>query len=159
MATDGALILIAVATAADGILAGASLDQSIKQLPARHKMGMVAFSAYSRAADLGSGIVWYAILGVGAAVLTIAAAVVVALLAAPVAQAWPIYAAAVLSVAHSLATSQAAPTNFSQRRVWDNAEQLAAVFARFERWQTLRVVLQVLTFAAILAGMIAYAAR
>ncbi|MGH2514139.1 MAG: hypothetical protein ACRDHP_00640, partial [Ktedonobacterales bacterium] len=64
------------AAALDGILAGASLDQSIKQLPARHRMGVVAFSAYSRAADLGNGVVWYALLGVGAAVITIAAAVV-----------------------------------------------------------------------------------
>ncbi len=67
-------ILILAATAADGLLAGASLDQSIKQLPARHKIGLVAYSEYSRASDLGPGILWYAILGVGAALLTIAAA-------------------------------------------------------------------------------------
>ncbi len=68
-------ILIVAATAADGILAGASLDQSIKQLPTRHKIGLVAYSEYSRASDLGSGILWCGILGVGAALLTIAAAV------------------------------------------------------------------------------------
>jgi hypothetical protein len=68
-------VLILAATAADGLLAGASLDQSIKQLPARHKIGLVAYSEYSRASDLGPGILWYGILGVGAAVLTIAAAV------------------------------------------------------------------------------------
>ncbi|WIG61270.1 MAG: hypothetical protein OJF49_004018 [Ktedonobacterales bacterium] len=159
MALNGVLILIAVATAADGILAGASLDQSIKQLPARHKMGMVAFSAYSTAADLGSGIVWYATLGIGAAFLTIVAAVVVFLQAAPAAQAWPIYVAAVLSVAHSLATTQAAPTNFRQRHAAGDEKQLAAIFAKFARWQTVRATLQVLTFAAALVALIAYAAR
>jgi hypothetical protein len=148
------LILVAAATAANGILTGASLDQSIKQLPARHKIGMVAFSAYSRAADLGPGIAWYALLGVGAALLTIAAAVVVYAQAVP---AWPIYAAAVLSIAHSAATARAAPTNFSQRRAADDEERLRAIFAQFVRWQTIRVVLQVLTFAAILAGLITYA--
>jgi len=47
-------------------IAGASLDQSIKQLPARHCLN-VAYSAYSQASDLGNGIVFYAVLGVGAA--------------------------------------------------------------------------------------------
>jgi hypothetical protein len=156
---DGTLILIAVATAADGTLSGASLDQSIKQLPARHKIGMVAYSAYSRAADLGPGVAWYAIVGVGAAVLTIAAAVAVALRAVPAAEAWPIYAAAAFSLAHSLATTRAAPTNFSQRHVAGDEEALAVVFARFERWQTVRAAFQVLTFAAILIGLIAFAMR
>jgi hypothetical protein len=158
MTISGTLILVAVATAADGILTGASLDQSIKQLPARHKIGMVAFSAYSRAADLGPGIVWYATIGVGAAVLTIAAAIAVYLQAMPATQAWPIYAAAGLSVAHSIATTQAAPTNFSQRRVADDEERLRAVFVRFERWQAVRAAFQVLTFAAMLVGLITYAA-
>jgi hypothetical protein len=157
MTLNGALILIAVATAADGILAGASLDQSIKQLPARHQMGMIAFSAYSQAADLGPGVIWYALLGNGAALLTIAAAVVLVIQAAPTAVIWPIAVAVVLSVAHSLATSRAAPTYFSQRRAAGDEKQLRAIFSRFERWQTIRAALQVLTFVAMLTGLIAYA--
>jgi hypothetical protein len=68
-------LLVIAATALDGLLAGASLDQSIKQLPARRRIGVIAYSAYSRAADMGTGILWYAILGVGAALLTIVAAI------------------------------------------------------------------------------------
>ncbi len=75
MPLDITFVLILAATAADGLLAGASFDQSIKQLPARHKIGLVAYSEYSRTSDLGPGIIWYGILGVGAALLTIAAAV------------------------------------------------------------------------------------
>ena len=86
-------VLILAATAADGLLAGASLDQSIKQLPARHKMGLVAYSEYSRAADLGPGILWYAILGVGAAVLTVASAVVAIFEGVPPASMTPLYVA------------------------------------------------------------------
>jgi hypothetical protein len=67
MSLDITFVLIVAATAVDGFLAGASLDQSIKQLPARHNIGLVACSEYSRASDLGPGILWYAILGVGAA--------------------------------------------------------------------------------------------
>ena len=44
--TTSALVL--AATAADGLLAGASLDQSIKQLPARHRIGAVAESMDER---------------------------------------------------------------------------------------------------------------
>jgi hypothetical protein len=52
------------AAAATGLLAGASLDQSIKQLPPRRRVGVVAYSEYSQAGDLGNGIVFYAALGV-----------------------------------------------------------------------------------------------
>jgi len=156
MFPDLIFVLIVVAIVADGILAGASLDQSIKQLPARHKIGPVAYSAYSRASDLGPGILWYAILGVGAGLLTIAAAVAAFFQGAPPASATPLYVAAGLAVLHSLATTQAAPTNFSQRRVAEDEAALARVFDRFERWQTLRVVLQVLTFGAMLWALVAY---
>jgi hypothetical protein len=36
------------AALANGLLVGASLDQSIKQLPARKTIGAVAFSQYSQ---------------------------------------------------------------------------------------------------------------
>ena len=149
-------VLILAATAADGLLAGASLDQSIKQLPARHKLGPVAYSEYSRASDLGPGILWYAILGVGSAVLTIAAAVAAIFEGVPPAAATPLYVAAALAVLHSLATTQAAPTNFSQRRVAKDEAALAGVFDRFERWQRLRATLQLLNFGAMLWALVAY---
>src|SRR3712207_3425952 len=94
------LVLVVAATAADGLLAGASLDQSIKQLPTRHKIGPVAYSEYSRASDLGPGILWYGILGVGAAVLTIAAAVSGLIEGVPSASATSLCLAAALAVLH-----------------------------------------------------------
>jgi hypothetical protein len=62
--------LVALATAVDGLLAGASLDQ----LPARHRIDVLAFSAYSRASDQANRVAWYAALGVGGAALTLVAA-------------------------------------------------------------------------------------
>lgn len=38
-------MLLAFATIVDGLLAGASLDQSIEQLPARHRIGVLAYRA------------------------------------------------------------------------------------------------------------------
>lgn len=115
-------------------------------------------SAYSRAADLGNGIVWYASIAVGAAVLTIAAAVAACLRGTPAAAAFPLALAAILAVLHSLVTTQAVPTNFSQRRVSNDESALAHIFARFARWQVLRVVLQVLNFGALLWALVSYAA-
>ncbi len=70
------LTLVIAATALNGIVVGASLDQSIKQLPARRRIGVIAYSTYSRASNLDNGIAWYASVGVGALLLTLGAAVV-----------------------------------------------------------------------------------
>ena len=143
------VILTFLAAAFNGLLAGASLDQSLKQLPARHRMGVSAFSLYSRSADLSrNGVVWYAFLGISAALVTLAAAV--ATFVTESAHTLPILLAAILSVLHSIATSQAAPTNFRQHKVLKDEAALAAVFDTFERWQTVRVILQVFTFAVTL---------
>ncbi|HEY1386956.1 MAG TPA: hypothetical protein VGF38_00320 [Ktedonobacterales bacterium] len=153
-------VLALIATALDGILAGASLDQSIKQLPARRRIGAAAYSVYARAADLGTGIVWYAALGIGAALLTIVAAIVALVQSAPTSIALPLYLAAAASVAHSFTTSRAAPIMLSQRQIAATAEngpKLAALFDRFERWQTARVVVQVVTFGLMLWALAAFA--
>jgi hypothetical protein len=147
---DVARLLLIAAVAFNGILTGASLDQSIKQLPARRRIGVIAFSAYSRTADLGNGIVWYAIIGAGAALFTIGAAVSAYLQVAPAAAAIPLYLAALTSLLHSFTTTQAAPTLFRVRRVKDDAAQLTMIFDRFERWQTLRAALQLATFGLTL---------
>jgi hypothetical protein len=154
--SDLILLLLMAATAFNGILAGASLDQSIKQLPARHRIGSVAYSVYAQASDLGNGILWYAFIGLGAALLTIAAAIAAFAQGTGSTQATPIYIAAVLSVLHTFVTTQAAPTMFSQRRYDHDEAALKAVFNRFERWQTIRAVLQVVTFGVLLWGIIAY---
>ena len=155
MTLNATHVLAIIATALNGILTGASLDQSIKQLPARHRIGAVAYSMYSRASDLGTGIAWYAGIGVGAAIVTIAATVASLLTSAERGQSAPLVIADVLSVLHSLATSRAAPTMFSQRR-YSDAAALMAVFDRFTRWQTVRAGLQVLTFAATLWALVAF---
>ena len=65
---DTTLSLLVAATTLSGILAGASLDQSIQQLPARHQVGVVAYSRYSQASDLDAkrGIAGYTGLGLDA---------------------------------------------------------------------------------------------
>ncbi|SRR6266480_6159437 len=143
------------AAATTGLLAGASLDQLIKQLPARHRIGIEAYSAYSQAADLGNGILFYSMLGVGSALLAVAAAVVVCLAALPGAVSVPAVLGALFAVLHSLTTARAAPTNFSQRRVQGDPAALSRVFNRFTRWHAARTVLQMINFGVLLWAVVA----
>jgi hypothetical protein len=153
---DTTQMLALIAAALNGILAGASLDQAIKQLPARHRIGVIAYSAYAKAADLGNGIPWYVGMGIGAVVLTIVAALVAFSQQVAPETALPINVAVTLSILHTLVTTQAAPTMFSQRRYDNDEAALARVFDRFARLNALRALLQVMTFAALLWALISY---
>ena len=146
--------LIAAATFATGLLAGASLDQSIKQLPARHRVGVAAYARYSQAADLGNGVAFYATLGVAAAAFNLAAAIAAASQALSGTPALAIYCGAVLAILHSLVTARAAPTNHRQRRVSDE-RALTQLFDRFTRLQALRCTLQVANFAVNVSALVA----
>lgn len=143
------LWLMLIALMVNGLLVGASLDQSIKQLPARHSIGAVAFSEYSKAADLRNGIAFYATLGVGGAVSAIAAAVAVLVSDHGIAATTASWLVIVLTLAHSVATGRAAPTNFRQRAAAGDPAQLTAIFDRFVRMHTIRVTLQCLTLLAL----------
>jgi hypothetical protein len=155
----GWVVLLALAAAVDGVLAGASLDQVLKQLPARHRLGVRAFSAYSRAADLANGVVWYAALGIGGAVLTLVAAGWALALALPPGQSLPVLLAGGLAIAHSLTTARAAPINWSQRAAaaMDDEVALAAIFRRFARWSAVRASLQLATFLVMVWALAANA--
>jgi hypothetical protein len=96
--------LVIATTALSGIAAGASLDVSIRQLPARHRIGVLAYSAYSRATDLGTARVWYPPLGIGTLLLALATAVTDFFQQVTLPHALPIYVAAVLWVVHLLIT-------------------------------------------------------
>lgn len=143
------------ALVADGLLAGLSLDKVIVQLPARRRIGAVAYAAYARSADLGNGVAYYAVVGVGAAALTIAAFAAAAARSSCGAVTGLLGAAAALSVLHSLATGRAAPTMFKIGRAEDTPEALAALLDRFARWSAARAALQAATLitVAIAAGI------
>jgi hypothetical protein len=137
------------ALAADGILAGLSLDKVIVQLPARRRMGVVGYAAYARSADLGNGVAFYATAGVSAAILTLAAFGVAAARAAPPAVAGLLAAAAALTVLHSAATARAAPTMFRIGRAENTEAALAPLLTRFARWSTIRAILQTATLIVV----------
>ena len=153
---DITVLLVIAETALNGIAAGASLDQSIKQLPARHRIGVVAYSAYSQASDMGNGLFWYAGVGISAVLLSLATAVVAFFQHVSPVHAVPIDLVAGLFLLHLLITlTRAAPILLSQRRSQE-AAKLSIIFDRFERWQTLRVLVDVLIFGVTLWALVGY---
>jgi len=142
---------IVAALAGNGILSGLSLDKVIVQLPARRRIGSISYAAYARAADLGHGVVLYAVTGVGTALVTVAAfGYAVVSEASTVTTGW-LGAAAALSLLHSAATAVAAPTMMRIGRSADREEILAPLLTRFARASAIRAVLQVATLATVLA--------
>ena len=71
--------LTILATAANGLLAGLSLEVALVKLPTRRRIGSVAYAAFARGADLGNGRVVCLTVAIGAALLTFAATVRAAL--------------------------------------------------------------------------------
>jgi hypothetical protein len=148
------LIVLAAAALANGLIAGASLDRSVVQLPARHKIGVRAYSAYSVAHELeGAGRIWYPVLGIGSALLTIAAAVAAIATRVSLLNGLAIYVAAIAAILHSLATARAAPVNFRQRAAQGDEAGLTQIIDTFEKWHAARAVLQLASFAGTVVAL------
>jgi hypothetical protein len=148
---DLSLALLVAATVGNGIATGATLDQTFKQLPTRRHIGADAYATYARGADLGNGLIWYPIMGVTAAVLTVAA-VVAGLLEAPSAvAAIALVTMGAGTVGFVAATSRAAPTLLTLRRGGTDPE---AVLNRFARLNALRAGALVLTLAATIWALV-----
>src|SRR5215469_18858083 len=67
------LFLLVGDTAINGLLAGLNLDTALVKVPARRRIGVVAYAAFARGNDLGNGLVVYPLLGIGAALFTVLA--------------------------------------------------------------------------------------
>lgn len=140
------LDLIAGATLSSGLLAGASADRYLVQVPAWRRLGAMTWAEHSRHADLGNGRFWYPVLAFGASGLSVAAAVgqyqrafVVEGLDLPV------YLAAVLSVLGLGMTALAAPNLLRLRQPRDQSTTEAS-FRAFHAWGLIRAVFQILAF-------------
>lgn len=150
--------VLVAAVAVNGMLVGASLDQAIKQLPARHRIGVRAHSGYSQAADLDNGVAWYGGLGLVAAALTLA-------VAAPALgfgrersdRHLRSTITAVATVGWLVVTAWAAPLSFSQRTASDT-QALTAIFDSFEQLNLLRAGLQLLALATLAGTLVLHLA-
>ena len=144
------VFLIALATAVNGLLAGLNTDTALVKLPARRRIGAVAYATFARGNDLGNGLVVYPLLGIGAALLTVLATAAAYIERSPMAVLLPLSIASLLSVLHSFATTRAAPVMLSLKNAPDDEAILTAKLDRFAGFHAFRATFQVVTFFLLL---------
>jgi hypothetical protein len=144
------VFLIALATAINGLLAGLNTDTALVKLPARRRIGAVAYATFARGNDLGNGLVVYPLLGVGAALLTMLATALAYIVRSPIEILLPLSIASLLSVLHSFATTRAALVMLCIKDAPDDEALLASKLDRFARWHAMRATFQVLAFFVLL---------
>jgi hypothetical protein len=148
------LSLLTLATAANGLLAGANTDTALVKLPARRRIGAVAYATFARGNDLGNGLVVYPLLGIGAVLLTVLVTVVAYIERSPIEVLLPLSIASLLSLLHTFATTRAAPVMLSIKDAPDDQAILTAKLDRFARWHAVRATFQVLTFFVLLWALV-----
>jgi len=148
MTATAALDVLVAAAAMSGLLAGASDDRFIVQVPAWRHLDVMTWAEHSRHADLGNGRVWYPLLAFGATGLAITEAIAVkqGVLKA-VGLALPVNVAALLSFLGLALTVFAAPNLLRLRHPKDKRTTQES-FRAFHRWGLVRAVCQILAFPA-----------
>jgi hypothetical protein len=154
MTVTSTLLIAAVVVTTAG--ATASLDQLIKQVPARHRIGVVAYSAYSRAADFHTGLFHYVPIIVGWVTLIPAAAITGWVGGAVGERALALAGMMAGLASHMLVTGLfAAPILLSQRKTRpDDEKALTVLFDRFQRWHGVRTVIDVGTCGAAIWALV-----
>jgi hypothetical protein len=148
MTPDALLDLIVGATGLSGLLAGASADRYLVQVPAWRRLDLMTWAEHSRHADLGNGRFWYPLLAFGASGLSVAAGVGVYRRVVVIqGLAEPVYLAAVASVLGLAMTALAAPQLLRLRKPRDRATTEAS-FRTFHAWGLVRAGFQILAFPA-----------
>ena len=144
------IALLALATAVNGLLAGLNVDTALVKLPARRRIGVVAYATFARGNDLGNGLFVYPLLGVGAALLTVLATAVAYIERSPLEVLILLSLASLLSILHTFATTRAAPVMLSIKETPDGESFLTAKLERFAHWHTVRATFQVVAFFVLL---------
>ena len=146
--------LMILATAMNGLLSGLNVDTALVKLPARRRIGAVAYATFARGNDLGNGLMVYLLLGVGAALLTLLATALAYAERSPMEVLLLLSIASLLSILHSFATTRAAPVMLSIKDAPDDEALLMAKLDRFARWHAFRATFQVLAFFVLLWALV-----
>jgi hypothetical protein len=138
--------LLVAATGLSGLLAGASIDRYLVQVPAWRRLDVMTWAEHSRHADLGNGRFWYPSLAFGTTGLSVIAAVAANRRVIVVdGLLLPVYLAAFLSFLGLGMTLLAAPNLLRLREPKDRATTEAS-FRAFHRWGLVRAIFQILAF-------------
>ena len=147
-------LLLIVTTGFEAFRFGAGTFRALLDLPARHRIGAVAFAAFSRATDLSpAGIVIYVIYGFGGAVFTGACWLIAGKVKAPVVVRRLMAVATTCSIAILVLTAHAAPLMFRVGASSDDPQVLTCLLDQFTVWTNLRIALADMSFLAVLSAL------
>jgi hypothetical protein len=148
------VLALAVAAAFEGLRAGAGTFRALLDLPARTRIGSLAFAEFSRATDLSrAGVVFYVIFGVGGVLITGAAWLIAVRGGAPRAIRRLLATSVLASLLVLVFTTQAAPLMWRVGSAPPDPELLRALLDRFTSWTLLRIACVDVSFAAVLAAL------
>lgn len=118
-----------------------TMNRTLVEMPAWRHLGVEAWAAFSRGADLGNGRIIYPIAGMGGLALILAAAIVFRLGSRrPWFVAIPVYGSALMAICVMLTTTQAAPVMLSLHRIGNDPRALQQAFDGFYRWDSIRAI-------------------
>jgi hypothetical protein len=142
--------LLVIATFLSGLLAGFNLDRSLVHNSVWRELGPTVWATYSLHADLSvRAAVLYPFLGIGEALLSVAAAASFHYdRSQPRRAVLPIYAGAVFAISGLLMTLLTAPNMLSVPRLGDDPAGLKQALEGFVFWGDIRGILQTLGFLA-----------
>jgi hypothetical protein len=148
------VVATAVAAGFEGLRAGAGTFRALLDLPARTRVGPLAFAEFSRATDLSrTGVVFYVVFGVGGALITAAAWLIAARTREPSVVRRLLATSAVASLLVLILTSQVAPLMWHVGSAPPDPVLLRALLDRFTAWTVARIVCVDVSFAAVLAAL------
>jgi len=154
LAMNLVLVLTVSATVFNSFLAGASLDGSLVKLPARRRIGNIAYATFARGNDLGNGKIVYPIWGIGSALLVFVTTIAAYVEKQPAEQLLPLTIASLTSIVWLFATSRAAPVMLGLNTTPDDEAILKSKLDQFERWHGIRMIFQVLTTFVLIWALI-----
>jgi hypothetical protein len=148
------LVCTILAVAFNGTLAGGSLDVALVKLPARKRIGALAYARFARGNDLGNGLFVYPSWAILSTLLVFAATITAFAGGAAARLLFLLSASSAASILHFIATSRAAPVMLSIGTAPDDESILSSKLDLFARWHAVRAVFQVLAFLLVLAALV-----
>jgi hypothetical protein len=143
-------LLIFFAAVLDGLLAGIGLQKLFVELPARKKIGVVAFSDYSRASDLMNGVYLYPSFAIGGVLLKVLAFVFILRSNYDLGVTFPLGLAVVFGIGVLIMTIFAAPQMFKIGKTENKKELLSPLLEKFMTYSYPRAVFMGLQFLTTL---------
>lgn len=148
------LVAVVITTGWVSVLAGAAWIQVFVELPARSRIGAVAYARFARASDLGPGQIVYPLLGLGGVLLTAGVFALALRAHAPRRLKAMLGGAAACALVGLLVNIPAVATMQDAGRAPDRAPVLAPLLDRFAALSAARTVFVELTFWVMLAALV-----